>query len=104
MAAVAGIRRRSRRIRRRRRRVDQSFVAARLTCLPLHVRAPAQELLDLALVAIGLLDAGHHRAEAKVLAEPQNGLARGEGVTESRCLQLAIVEAAAEAHLVQHLL
>ena len=50
-----------------------------------HVRAPAQELLDLALVAIALLAgaAAQDRLQAQVLAELEHGLARGVAVAEA---------------------
>ena len=89
---------RDRRARRRRR------CRPRLADLPLHVRAPAQELLDLALVAVGLGRPRQHRAEAQVLAELEDRLARGVAVGEAGGLELAVVEAAAEAELVEHLL
>src|SRR5918999_4436529 len=65
-----------------------------------HVRAPAQELLDLALVGVRAVVAAEDRVEPEVLPELDRGLSRRIAVVESRRLVLAIVESPAEAKLV----
>src|SRR5215207_289726 len=47
-----------------------------------HVRAPAQELLDLLLVRVGGLGAAHDGVQPQVLAELEHGLARRVLVAE----------------------
>src|SRR5207248_6533566 len=68
-----------------------------LLALAPHIRAPAQELLDLALVAIGLADAGQDRLQAQVLAVLLDRLARRVAVEEARGLEAAVVDTAPEA-------
>src|SRR4051812_48100318 len=70
-----------------------------------HVRAPAQELLDVALVAIGVLPGprAQDRREAQMLAEPDHGLARGEAVAKAGCLEEAVVDPTPEAQKVLEL-
>src|SRR5439155_20365487 len=65
-----------------------------------HVGAPAQELLDLALVGVRALDAPHHRSEPQVLAQLEHGLAGRVPVAESGGLEQAVVDSAPEAKLV----
>ena len=66
-------------------------------------RAAAQEPLDLALVGVLAVDAAEDRMQAQVLGEGDDRLARGEAVLEAARLEAAVVEPAAEAHLVAHL-
>src|SRR3954463_10275095 len=65
-------------------------------------RAVAQELVDLALVAIALAVA--QMAHPKVLDEARDGLTRRVPEAEARGLELAVVQAAPVAQLVEHLL
>src|SRR4029079_7152091 len=66
--------------------------------------AVAQELLELALVAVALgLRAAEDRLDALVLAEAEDRLAGREAVAVAGRLEAAVVEAAAEAHLAQDL-
>src|SRR5204863_9220529 len=71
--------------------------AAPARLVTLHVGAPAQELLDLALVRVGVFDPSHDRCEPEVLAELQNRLAARVAVTEAGGLEQSVVEPAAEA-------
>src|SRR5204863_1576774 len=71
--------------------------------LAADVRAPAQELLDLALVRVGLLGAAHHRSEAQLLAKLQGGLPRRVAVVEPGRLEEPVVDPASESKLVQDL-
>src|SRR5215210_525608 len=68
-----------------------------------HARAVAQELLHLAFVAIGLDLAAPDGRHAQVLGERLHGLPRGVAQGHARRLELAVVDAAAEAQLVEHL-
>src|SRR3954453_10920675 len=69
-----------------------------------YARAAAQELLDLALVAVPVAVAlAEQRGEALQLAQLQDGLAGGEAVAVAACLQLAVVDRAPEAQLLEHL-
>src|SRR3954451_8168657 len=73
-------------------------------CPPvLHAGAPAQELLDLALVDVALLAALEERRGALMLAQLGQGLAGGVAVLVTRRLELAVVEPAAVAELAEHL-
>src|SRR5437016_4751074 len=58
-----------------RRGRERRFIAAHANRLAADVRAPAKELLDLTLVAVRLADPGQDRAQPRVLAELQDGLA-----------------------------
>src|SRR4051812_23504327 len=68
-----------------------------------HARRVAQELVDLALVAVLALAPGEQRGDAEVLGEAQHGLARREPVAVARRLEPPVVHAAAEAELLLHL-
>ena len=68
-----------------------------------HGRAPAQELLHLALVAVAGLVAGPQAAHAQVLGERLHGLARRGSEPVSGGLQEPVVDPAPEAQLLQHL-
>src|SRR5436305_1458676 len=59
-----------------------------------HVRAPAQEVLDLALVAVRLGGAAHDRVQALVLGELHHRLAGRVAVAEADRLELAVVDRA----------
>src|SRR5215216_3521653 len=65
----------------------------------LHVRAPAEEVLHLALVAVRLLRAPHDRVQPQVLAQLLDGLAARVLVVEAGRLVAPVVHPAAEAHL-----
>ena len=69
----------------------------------LHVGTPAQEVLDLPLIAVGLLRAAEDGVQAHVLGERDDRLARRVLVDEPGGLELAVVEPAAEAELAEHL-
>src|SRR5829696_938354 len=79
-------------------------LAALARALAADVRAVAEELLDLALVAIWRTAAAAQLAHAQVLREPRDGLPRRVAQREARGLELAVVQAAAVAQLLGHLL
>src|SRR3954447_4003642 len=65
-------------------------------------RAPAQELLHLPLVAVARVAVGD-RPRPQVAAECEDGLPRGRAEAVAGRLELAVVEAAAVAELLEHL-
>src|SRR4051794_24759246 len=73
--------------------------ALALLAVAAHVWAPAQELLDLALVAVRLPDAGKDGLQAQMLAELLDGLARRVAVAEAGCLEAAVVPGAPQPKL-----
>ena len=71
--------------------------------VPAHRGAPAQELLDLALVLVALALALPQSADALVLGEGLDGLARRRAEVVSGRLEPPVVEPAAVAELLEHL-
>src|SRR5215208_7755771 len=65
---------RSRTVSDTERIVVGGHTAALTRLLTAHVRAPAQELLDLALVGVLLVGAPHHRRQPQMLGELDHGL------------------------------
>src|SRR6476659_1947706 len=71
--------------------------------LPTYRGAVAQEFLDFALVAVRRSAIPLDRRDPQVLGEGLDGLARCMAQRRSRGLELAVVDAAAEAQLGEHL-
>src|SRR5436190_1843932 len=67
------------------------------------MRTPPQEILDIPLVLIRLPHRAKDRVEPHVLAQLDDGFPRGVAIDEAGGLELAVVEAAAEAELAEHL-
>src|SRR5919109_2351351 len=68
-----------------------------------NVRAPSKELLDLALIPVGLVGAAPYRCEPHVLGQLEHRLPGGVVVAEARCLEEAVVHPASEPQLVEDL-
>src|SRR3954447_8800597 len=71
--------------------------------LPAHVRAPAQELLDLAFVTVRLPLIAPQRAHAHGLRMLEDGLAAREAEVVAGALELAVIQPAPVAQLVEDL-
>src|SRR5215208_1346899 len=86
-AVAAFARVRSRTVSDTERLVVGGHTAALTRLLTAHVRAPAQELLDLALVGVLLVGAPHHRRQPQMLGELDHGLPCRIAIGEARCLE-----------------
>ena len=84
-------------------RADRGSAGQPEAVAPAHGGAPAQELLDLALVLVALALALAQPAHALVLGEGLDGLARRRAEVVAGRLEPPVVEPAAVAELLEHL-